>query len=224
MSKLAGRAKTWAFGKRMADSSCFPTYDHFKYDLKQAFEPPKCEFRARAEFLDLRQGRMDLHNYVQRARYLVSSVVSEPIEEATRVVTFIKGLNDGPVKTQLFCEYPATMEDAISLALQEEFSLRQARLNSTSYLPPRQQQQFQRQVHNGPEPMDLSVVSQDNSQNQQSSTNVKCFRCGKMGHMMKDCRVRVDKRSTPQCFRPATSTGNKYPRGRSEEPTNGNDQ
>ena len=30
MSNLAGRAKTWAFGRRLADSSCFSTYAEFR--------------------------------------------------------------------------------------------------------------------------------------------------------------------------------------------------
>ncbi|KAF1321211.1 hypothetical protein FI667_g12043, partial [Globisporangium splendens] len=80
MSNLAGRAKSWAYGKRLVDLNCFPSYDHFKTELKKAFEPPQSEFRARAEFLKLRQGRFDLHSYAQRARYLVSSIVDEPID------------------------------------------------------------------------------------------------------------------------------------------------
>ncbi|KAF1319846.1 Membrane protein, partial [Globisporangium splendens] len=68
MSNLAGRAKSWAYGKRLVDLNCFPSYDHFKTELKKAFEPPQSEFRARAEFLKLRQGRFDLHSYAQRAR------------------------------------------------------------------------------------------------------------------------------------------------------------
>ncbi|GMF17234.1 unnamed protein product [Phytophthora fragariaefolia] len=45
--------------------------------------------------------------YAQRARYLVSNIVTNPIDEATKVVTFMKGHSDGPVKTNLFREYPS---------------------------------------------------------------------------------------------------------------------
>uniref|UniRef100_K3WX10 Retrotransposon gag domain-containing protein n=1 Tax=Globisporangium ultimum (strain ATCC 200006 / CBS 805.95 / DAOM BR144) TaxID=431595 RepID=K3WX10_GLOUD len=128
MSKLDGRAKSWAYEKRLADPNCFHSYDNFKTKLPKTSESSKCEFRARVEFLELRQGRLGLHEYVQRARYLVSSIVSNPIDRATQVVTFMQGLNDGPVRTQLFREYPQTMEDAINLALQEDFSIKQSKI------------------------------------------------------------------------------------------------
>ncbi|POM60220.1 Uncharacterized protein PHPALM_30953 [Phytophthora palmivora] len=84
------------------------TYEAFKGELKLAFEPPQNGFRSRAEFLDLQQ-------------------VTNPIDEATKVVTFMKGLKDSPVKTYLFREYPSTLEAAITLAMQEEYSLRQTK-------------------------------------------------------------------------------------------------
>ncbi|KAF1322236.1 reverse transcriptase, partial [Globisporangium splendens] len=90
MSKLAGRAKSWAFGRRMADHGCFSTLSVFKGDIRAAFEPPKSEFRTRTEFLEIRQDKRDLHAYIQHARYLVSSIVSEPIDMATQVATFMK--------------------------------------------------------------------------------------------------------------------------------------
>ncbi|KAG3233806.1 hypothetical protein PI124_g21128 [Phytophthora idaei] len=129
MSCLGGRARSWAYGRRLTDATCFGTYAEFKEELRQAFEPPKNEFQSRAEFLDLRQGRHDVHAYAQRARYLVSNIVTNPMDEATKVVTFMKGLRDGPVKTYLFREYPSTLEAAITLVMQEEFSLRQAKLH-----------------------------------------------------------------------------------------------
>ncbi|GMF49557.1 unnamed protein product [Phytophthora fragariaefolia] len=96
---------------------------------KVAFAIPCLGGRARrwasiAEFLDLQQGKHDVHAYAQRARYLVSNIMTNPIDEATKVVTFMKGLKDGPVKTYLFREYPSTLEAAIPLAMQEEFGLR----------------------------------------------------------------------------------------------------
>ncbi|OWZ12201.1 hypothetical protein PHMEG_00014675 [Phytophthora megakarya] len=92
MSCLGGRARSWAYGRRLADPTCFSTYESFKKEN---------EFRSRAEFLDLQQGTQDVHAYAQRARYLVSNVVTKPIDETAKVVKFMKGLKDGPVKTYL---------------------------------------------------------------------------------------------------------------------------
>lgn len=180
MSCLAGRAKTWAFGRRLADARCFSTLKIFKAALRDAFEPPKSEFRARAEFLKIRQGKRDIHAYVQHARYLVSCVVNEPIDDATQVVTFMTGLNDGPVKTYLFREYPATMEDAISFSVQEDFSLNQAYMHSSAYRAPKAHG-----TSGGPEPMDLSAAT--TSSRDRFPRSRQCYRCNKPGHSAYEC-------------------------------------
>ncbi|GMF51906.1 unnamed protein product [Phytophthora fragariaefolia] len=97
MASLGGRARSWAYGRRLTDPTCFSTYEVFKQELRQVLEPPQNEFRSRAEFRDLHQGKHDAHAYAQRARYLVSNIVTNPIDEATKVVTFVKGLRGGPV-------------------------------------------------------------------------------------------------------------------------------
>ncbi|GMF55715.1 unnamed protein product [Phytophthora fragariaefolia] len=51
MSCLGGRERRWAYGRRLTESTCFSTYEAFKEELRQAFEPPQNEFRSRAEFL-----------------------------------------------------------------------------------------------------------------------------------------------------------------------------
>ncbi|KAE8881709.1 hypothetical protein PF003_g34371 [Phytophthora fragariae] len=58
MSCLGGRARSWAYGRRLIDPTCFSTYEVFKEELRQAFEPPQNEFRSRAEFLDLNRASM----------------------------------------------------------------------------------------------------------------------------------------------------------------------
>ncbi|KAF1314305.1 Membrane protein, partial [Globisporangium splendens] len=113
MSYLAGRAKTWAYGRRLHDPSAFTSYEEFKSELKLTFEPPKNEFRSRAEFLNLCQGKHDIHAYSQRARYLVSNAVEEPIDMGTQTAVYMKGLNDGPIKTYLFRDHPKTLEEAV---------------------------------------------------------------------------------------------------------------
>jgi hypothetical protein len=180
MSCLAGRAKTWAFGRRLADPKCFATYLQFRADLREAFEPPKSEFRARAEFLKIKQGKRDIHAYVQHARYLVSCVVEEPIDEATKVVTYMTGLNDGPVKTYLFREYPAKMEDAIALSVQEDFSLNQAHVHSSTYRAPK----AHGYSNDGPEPMDLSSAE---TLRERFPRGRQCHRCQKQGHLSYEC-------------------------------------
>ncbi|GMF34258.1 unnamed protein product [Phytophthora fragariaefolia] len=92
MPCLGGRARSWAYGRRLTDPTCVSTYEVFKEGPRQAFEPPQNKFGSRVEFLDLQQGVPDVHAYAQRARYLVSNTVTNPIAEATKVVTFMKGL------------------------------------------------------------------------------------------------------------------------------------
>ena len=222
MSKLSGRAKTWAFGKRMADAKCFPTYTDFKEKLREAFEPPKCEFRARAEFLELKQDRRDLHSYVQRARYLVSSIVTDPIDAATQVVTFMKGLQDGPVKTYLFREFPQTMEEAITLALQEDLSQKQAKLHGNTVRGPRPPVQ---NSGSKPEPMDLCYVSASANASSSNKSRVdkrtaRCHRCQKIGHFAVECRA-----AQPA---PQSGANNSRPygsgQGRRDQSKNGKDQ
>ena len=74
------------------------------------------------------------------------------IDEHTLIAVFIKGLADGPVKTYLFRLESKSLDQAISAAEQEGFSLLQALVYSVSHRPP------ERQRGGGPEPIDLSYV------------------------------------------------------------------
>ncbi|DBA03766.1 TPA: hypothetical protein N0F65_005656 [Lagenidium giganteum] len=176
MSKLTGRARSWAFSRHMSDASCFRDLAALKSELRAAFEPSKSEFH--------------LPDYVQKLRYLAASIVDEPIDMATQVATFMKGLRDGPFKNHLFREFPSTLEAAISLAQQEEFSCRQARAHSTRGA-----------ARHEAEPMDLSMIKQHAPFRRDASPPArrehfarddtrrgKCHRCGRKGHYAAQCR------------------------------------
>ncbi|GMF48833.1 unnamed protein product [Phytophthora fragariaefolia] len=158
---------------------------------------------SRAEFLDLQQGKHVVHAYAQRAWYLVSNIVTNPIDEATKVVTFMNGLRDGPVKTYLFREYPNTLEAAITLAMQEEFSLRQDKLHVNA---PRPMPRPMVKPSGGPEPMDLSSATAAASQQRRGSRNVRCFRCGNNGHYVREAQ-RLCTRPRADVTKPGIATG-----------------
>lgn len=200
MSCLAGSARQWAYGRRLSEPACFATYAQFKSELRAAFEPAQNEFRARAQFLELAQGKLDIHAYAERARYLASVVVTEPLTEATKVVTFMKGLIDGPVKTHLFRVYPKTLNEAIEIAFGEDFSLNQAELYSAS-------QHRRRPRADEPEPMDLSMARAAPRQQwarqpeRQAKHERRCFACGGTGHYARECArgsARTPRRESPR--------------------------
>ena len=227
ISCLDGQAKSWALGKQMLlDDLAFPDFKAFRADMEATFEPPKCEFRARAEFLKVYQGKHDLRWYINRVRELVAMVTTSQIDEATKVVCFLQGLNDGPIKSHLFREYPENLELAISRALEEDFSAREAvrarsHMGIQSSKPNNRPKNFNNrgqssQGSSGPEPMDLSAIS--TRSNGKDKSNMRCHRCQKMGHLSYECKAlkpvpRSDSRP---------SNGNAG--GRGGQPKNGNVQ
>ena len=63
-SNLAGRAKTWDLGLKLHDPYVFGSLEFFKSLLRQTFEPPREEFRARSELLRIKQGKRDVHSWI----------------------------------------------------------------------------------------------------------------------------------------------------------------
>uniref|UniRef100_A0AAV1U422 CCHC-type domain-containing protein n=1 Tax=Peronospora matthiolae TaxID=2874970 RepID=A0AAV1U422_9STRA len=183
LSNLTGRAKTWALGVKLHEPNVFESLDVFKSRLKETFEPPRVESRARSALLRLKQGKRDVHAYAQHLRYHASIVTENPFDEHTLINVFIYGLVDGPVKIYMFREDFHTLERVIAYAEQEEFSLRQSQANSSNYRPTR------RRETGGPEPMDLCYIESDNSRYLSHMRTARCHRCQKIGHYANECSV-----------------------------------
>uniref|UniRef100_A0AAV1TF33 Retrotransposon gag domain-containing protein n=1 Tax=Peronospora matthiolae TaxID=2874970 RepID=A0AAV1TF33_9STRA len=137
LSNLTGRAKTWALGFKLHDPNVFESLEILNSRLKETFELPRAECRARSALLRLKQGKRDVYAYAQHLRYLASSVTENPVDEHTLINVFIYGLVDGPVKTYMFREDFHALERAIAYAEQEDVILRQSQANSSNYRPKR---------------------------------------------------------------------------------------
>ncbi|POM62296.1 Gag protein [Phytophthora palmivora] len=70
---------------------------------------------------------LELHEYIQEMRVLAASLVGNPLPEHIQMTVFMDSLKVGPSRTQLFRVHANTTEEAIWIALQEEYNRRQAR-------------------------------------------------------------------------------------------------
>ena len=87
LSTLTGRANVWAFGHKLQDLHTFGSLNTLKFRLRETFESPRAESRARSELLRIKQGKRDLHGYAQHLRHLASCVTEHPVDEYTLIDT-----------------------------------------------------------------------------------------------------------------------------------------
>ncbi|KAF1313796.1 Gag protein, partial [Globisporangium splendens] len=179
ISNLRGRASEWAFSTLLADECAFDTWDIFRARITAMYQPPNNEVLLQGRFFSLRQGKLSLERYIQEMRSLCAAITTSPLPESMKVPAFLNGLNSGPARQELYRRLPATMEDAIRIALVEQQSLRVSRpdWNAGRHNGAHHSHRAvtnERRFH-GPTPMDLS------------SAEVTCFNCGKRVHYQSKC-------------------------------------
>ena len=106
---------------KLHDQYPFFSLEIFKNRLRQTFEPPRAEFRACAESLQLKQGQFDEHASAQHIKYRSSYITANSLNEHTNNIAFIEGLTKGVVKTHLFRLTPKSLSHAILVAEQAAF-------------------------------------------------------------------------------------------------------
>ncbi|KAF1326689.1 Pol protein, partial [Globisporangium splendens] len=179
ISNLRGRASEWAFSTLLADECAFDTWDIFRAKITAMYQPPNNEVLLQGRFFSLKQGKLSLERYIQEMRSLCAAITTSPLPESVKVPAFLNGLNSGPARQELYRRLPATMEDAIRIALVEQQSFRVSRpdWNAGRHNGAHHSHRAvtnERRFH-GPTPMDLS------------SAEVTCFNCGKRGHYQSKC-------------------------------------
>ena len=90
--------------------------------------------------------------------------------------------------------YPDTLEEAISLAIQEDFSLKQAKGSRTKL--PDVPSHSKKGSNSGPSPMELCLTQTESSSRTGSSGGVRrskkdmtCYRCQRKGHAAYECKA-----------------------------------
>ncbi|KAF1325825.1 Pol protein, partial [Globisporangium splendens] len=160
ISNLRGRASEWAFSTLLADECAFDTWDIFRAKITATYQPPNNEVLLQGRFFSLRQGKLSLERYIQEMRSLCAAITTSPLPESVKVPAFLNGLNSGPARQELYQRLPATMEDAIRIALVEQQSFRVSRpdWNAGRHNGAHHSHRAvtnERRFH-GPTPMDLS--------------------------------------------------------------------
>ncbi|KAG3232634.1 hypothetical protein PI124_g22285 [Phytophthora idaei] len=126
---LSGRAKSWAYTREATTPGCFASWAQLCEQLRSTFLPANYEYRQRSRFLSCKQGSVSCMNTSKRcgSSLHTASLVGNPLHEHIKVTVFMDGLRVGPARTQLFRVQASTLEEAIQVALQGEYSHRQAR-------------------------------------------------------------------------------------------------
>ncbi|KAG3031278.1 hypothetical protein PC121_g18774 [Phytophthora cactorum] len=173
LSNLSGRAKSWAYTREATTPGCFASWAQLCEQLRAAFLPANYEYHQRSQFLSCKQGKRELHEYIQEMRELTAPLVGNPLHEHIKVTVFMDGPRVGPAHTQLFRVQANTLEEAIQVALQEEYSHRQARTLAYAW-PGGSTPSANLTAPSGPVPMELGPTEQQ---------DIRCYGCGRLGHM-----------------------------------------
>ena len=200
LSRLSGKAREWAYSRMLQDGNVFPTWARFIELLREAFQPPDVGRRHKAKLLAVRHGKRSLHDFIQEIRYLRAATADDPLSETTLVTIFMEGLRPGAARNQLFRAPPRAVEDAFKVALNEEHSFKSAQGTTTSGNTHGCRGTTSSSSNDGANPMEISNA-------ETVTQGVRCFNCGKNGHMQRQCRAPRKKRDDKSSDKSSKAAG-----------------
>jgi Retrotransposon gag protein/Zinc knuckle len=196
-SYLEGAASDWwRYKMQLLQANPVPyTWVNFQFDLLARFQPLAEDDVARQKLRRLRQ-RDYIRAYVQVFNETVLQI--QNMDEGTKVDNFLFGLRPDS-RRWVRLQKPTTLEAAMTRAEEYEAMELQDKANDQALHKRVQERQKPRndsfRQSTGPEPMQLGATNgntsrsseKDSSQNRSVRT---CFKCGKPGHIARECRSR----------------------------------
>ncbi|KAG3118357.1 hypothetical protein PI124_g1480 [Phytophthora idaei] len=101
--------------------------------------------------LALKQGRMSMLEYIQRARHLTQCITTHPVDVATQVHVLISGMSAGYQCFYLTRKTPSTLEETFAVALREDDTVTASQAFDVSRAPASELE---------PEPMEIDAIRQ----------------------------------------------------------------
>jgi hypothetical protein len=124
-----------------------------------------------------------MRDYIQRTRDMVSKIVTNPIDKTTQVHVLISGMNPGFQRFYLTRKPPASLEEAFTAALREDYSVLAASKLPQASAP-----------KSDPNAMEIDAIKAQlhpgqSKKGRASGKQMICFRCRKPGHRAAECRA-----------------------------------
>ena len=95
--------------------------------MSRVFVSTNQAYQVRFRFLAVRQGNNELSDYVQALMTLLTAMQADLLDEEIFVAIIMERLCTGVPRTKVFRLHPSMFKEAVDIALNAEFSFKEAR-------------------------------------------------------------------------------------------------
>nr|XP_017224824.1 PREDICTED: uncharacterized protein LOC108201049 [Daucus carota subsp. sativus] len=190
---LKEEATYWWESVRAMEGTEDVTWDRFKELFLEKYFPQFLQDRMELQFLELKQGDMSVAEYEKKFAELARFVPTYVDTDRKRAKRFQQGLKAwirGKLAILELDTYAAVVQKAMIAETESEMS--QKEKEGKKRKPEHHEGQFQQGRECQNPPARTPMIRDQPARNQPNRTpaaGITCFRCGKPGHMVKDCKV-----------------------------------
>ena len=166
--------------------------------LRHDFTPVNGLYQDYSRFKDMKQGIKSVKDYAEAFQEAISRI-DTGMSESMKTMTFINGLTK-KIRKKTLLMTNKTLIEAINNAKLVESSIKMEDDKSVSIIEPTEKhiENINSQINaitdrlsNLPLDPNKNKYSRDNPNNQSQKPPLKCYYCGRIGHITRDCRAKA---------------------------------